>query len=243
MEIKKAHCFFEQSGTFKNEFIKLGIPSEDYDIQNEYGETDNVVDLFVEIKKAYINEESIFDRIKKDDLIIAFFPCIYFCENNNLYFTGQHLCLKDKDLSEKIERIIERSRNRQLYYELILFLVHVCSQRGLRLIIENPYDNNNSYLTNNFIVKPSIIDRNRTLRGDKYRKPTMYYFINCEPTYGCSFTPTPTDEIKTIQRTKGSSKKDVCSRERSEISPIYARNFINDFILGKVQEYTQLSLF
>ena len=30
MEVKKAHCFFEQSGTFKNEFIKLGIPAEDY---------------------------------------------------------------------------------------------------------------------------------------------------------------------------------------------------------------------
>lgn len=30
MEIKgKVHCFFEQSGTFKNEFIKLGIPAED----------------------------------------------------------------------------------------------------------------------------------------------------------------------------------------------------------------------
>ena len=27
----KVHCFFEQSGTFKNEFIKLGIPAEDYD--------------------------------------------------------------------------------------------------------------------------------------------------------------------------------------------------------------------
>ena len=27
MDIKgKVHCFFEQSGTFKNEFIKLGIP-------------------------------------------------------------------------------------------------------------------------------------------------------------------------------------------------------------------------
>ena len=28
--INKVHCFFEQSGTFKNEFIKLGIPAEDY---------------------------------------------------------------------------------------------------------------------------------------------------------------------------------------------------------------------
>ena len=36
MEVKKAHCLFEQSGTFKNEFIKLGIPAEDYDIQDNY---------------------------------------------------------------------------------------------------------------------------------------------------------------------------------------------------------------
>ena len=40
MKINKAHCFFEQSGTFKNEFIKLGIPAEDYDIQNEFGQTE-----------------------------------------------------------------------------------------------------------------------------------------------------------------------------------------------------------
>ena len=47
------HCLFEQSGTFKNEFIKLGIPATDYDIQNNFGETDNVVDLFTEIEKCY----------------------------------------------------------------------------------------------------------------------------------------------------------------------------------------------
>ena len=28
----KVHCLFEQSGTFKNEFKKLGIDAEDYDI-------------------------------------------------------------------------------------------------------------------------------------------------------------------------------------------------------------------
>ena len=56
MEIKgKVHCFFEQSGTFKNEFIKFGIPAEDYDIQNNFGETDHVIDLFGEIDRAYEN--------------------------------------------------------------------------------------------------------------------------------------------------------------------------------------------
>lgn len=50
---RKVHCFFEQSGTFKNEFIKLGYKAEDYDIQNEFNETDNVADLFNEIEKCY----------------------------------------------------------------------------------------------------------------------------------------------------------------------------------------------
>lgn len=49
----KVHCLFEQSGTFKNEFIKLCIPAEDYDIQNNFGQTDHVIDLFQEIEAAY----------------------------------------------------------------------------------------------------------------------------------------------------------------------------------------------
>ena len=52
-QIRKVHCLFEQSGTFKNEFIKLGIPTEDYDIQNNFNQTDHVIDLFAEIEKAY----------------------------------------------------------------------------------------------------------------------------------------------------------------------------------------------
>lgn len=54
-QIKKAHCFFEQSGTFKNEFKKLGIDAEDYDIQNNFNQTDHVIDLFGEIEKEYNN--------------------------------------------------------------------------------------------------------------------------------------------------------------------------------------------
>ena len=50
MRINKAHCLFEQSGTFKREFIKLGIEAEDYDILNNFGETDHVCDLYKEIR-------------------------------------------------------------------------------------------------------------------------------------------------------------------------------------------------
>lgn len=52
-EIRKVHCLFEQSGTFKQEFLKLGISAEDYDIQNNFNQTDHVVDLFAAIEKAY----------------------------------------------------------------------------------------------------------------------------------------------------------------------------------------------
>ena len=59
----KVHCFFEQSGTFKREFIKLGIPAEDYDIQNNFGETDHQDDLFKAIEDAYDGKPSLFDNI------------------------------------------------------------------------------------------------------------------------------------------------------------------------------------
>lgn len=49
----KFHCLFEQSGTFKNEFKKLGFESYDYDILNDYNETDYQIDLFNEINAAY----------------------------------------------------------------------------------------------------------------------------------------------------------------------------------------------
>ena len=59
MEITgKVHCFFEQSGTFKNEFIK------DYDIQNNFEQTDHVTDLFKAIEDAYDGKPSLFDNIR-----------------------------------------------------------------------------------------------------------------------------------------------------------------------------------
>lgn len=72
----KVHCFFEQSGTFKNEFIKLGIPAEDYDIQNNFGETDHQDDLFKAIEDAYEGKPSLFDSIvggKMETLFWRFF--------------------------------------------------------------------------------------------------------------------------------------------------------------------------
>lgn len=85
-DINIVHCFFEQSGVFKNAFKKNNINAFDYDIKNEYKQTDYIIDLFAEIEKAYNKEKSIFDTIMDNDLIFAFFPCIYFCEMNQFFF-------------------------------------------------------------------------------------------------------------------------------------------------------------
>ena len=102
MEITgKVHCFFEQSGTFKNEFIKLGIPAEDYDIQNNFGETDHVVDLFTEIEKAYDCRRSIFDNIRGGGFDNGVFPLYLFlrCQVSILArcsYIGEELVSQEK---------------------------------------------------------------------------------------------------------------------------------------------------
>lgn len=242
MEIKgKVLCFFEQSGTFKNEFIKLGIPAEDYDIQNNFGETDHVIDLFAEIENAYGGGASIFDTMTCNDLIIAFFPCIYFTGSTNpRYYTLENNNYKCLTTEQKIETIIERSENRQAFFKRLIKLVGVCWGNNLRLIIENPYSPLH-YLHNNFFKEPDIFDKDRTMRGDYFTKPTGFWFFNCKPTFGYSFQ-SPKKHLK-IFECKSADKAGLCSEERSMISPDYARNFICDFVIGKTQRHTQLSLF
>jgi hypothetical protein len=236
----KVHCFFEQSGIFKEEFIKLGIPAEDYDIQNNFGVTDHTDDLFLAIENAYAGKPSLFDNITPDDLIIAFFPCTFFCENNQLYFNGHHRNLKRLSKKEKVETILKRSQNRTYFYEIALKMFTVCDIQGLRLIVENPYAPLH-FLVNNFPYQATLIDHNRTLRGDYFNKPTQYWFINCKPTYGNTYQNVTIHKI--ISRGKRGTHVGHCCEDRSLISPDYARNFICDHIIGKTQTHSQLSLF
>lgn len=239
----KVHLLFEQSGVFKNEFKKLGYEAYCYDIQNNFNETDHQIDLFAEIEAAYRGGQSVFDNITKDDLVMAFFPCIYFCDNNVLYFSGTHINYKHWGMNKEqiIAKVLERSQARQYFYELLLKMFAICERNHLRLIFENPYSQTH-YLHNNFPYLPALIDKNRRQRGDFFKKPTQYYFLNCEPTHKRSIQE---DKPKrTICGLTGrSDHSGLCSEDRSMISPDYARNFICDFILGKEQKYTQLSLF
>ena len=225
----KVHCFFEQSGTFKNEFIKLGIPAEDYDIQNNFGETDHVVDLFGHINAAFDGEESLFDNISKDDLVMAFFPCIYFSSLSQMQMSLTEVNKRNMPIEARYEAVIERSRNRQRFLELLIMLMGTCEIRGLRLIVENPWAMQ-TYLKTGFIKQPSLIDNDRTKRGDYFQKPTAFWFINCEPTHGLTYQKDK--EVVRVRDAKPAPRAGLCSEERSMISNDYARNFICDFIQG-----------
>lgn len=257
MEIKgKVHCFFEQSGVFKNEFIKLGIPAEDYDIQDNFGQTDHNIDLFAEIEKAYGGGTSIFDSITCDDLIMAFFPCIYFCDLSTLNMRVGTRIAQGMSIKDAYAKVIEHHHERDYFFGLLQKMFCVAHVRGLRLIFENPY-NGQTYLKQ-VLRNPDIFDHNRMLRGDWFVKPTGYWYLNCEPTRGCTEQNDKKQKLVWKKNKKkaesaekrgihdfaaASSKAGLCSEERSIISSDYARNFICDFILGKKQNIGQLSLF
>lgn len=103
MQVKKAFCLFEQSGTFKNEFRKFGVEAEDYDILNDFGETDHVVDLFEQINCAYNGEPSLFDEIGQDDIALAFFPCTRFEAKIQLGYRGELWQQKNQTEIQKLE--------------------------------------------------------------------------------------------------------------------------------------------
>ena len=246
MEIKgKVHCFFEQSGTFKREFIKLGIPAEDYDIQDNFGETDHTDDLFKAIEDAYDGRPSLFDTIDADkDFIMAFFPCIEFSGVAQMWFSLTQRNLKTWPYKQRIDYMLEKNEKRAYMFGLLYKFCGVCLERGIRMAFENPWAINTYLKQNVFLKPPTIIDNDRTKRGDFYKKPTAYWFFNCEPTNGYSYQQTPKDQIKSVIWQKKAPHAGLCSEERSMISPDYARNFICDFIIGKEQpELKQQDLF
>ena len=224
------HCLFEQSGTFKNAFQKLGIPANDYDILNDFGETDKICDMFLEINEADFGLRSVFDYMTPDHLIIAFFPCIYFNEHNEMYFCGTSYNLRNLSPAAKLRAIIERSDKRQEYYKKVLQLITICEERQLKLVIENPY-NAHHYWRFNFPNYPKVIDMNRTLRGDYFKKPTQYIFVGFQPGTGKSLAKIR--KMEYIEEKPSSPVSGMCSAERSMISPEYAHNFICDFILNE----------
>ena len=225
MQYNNIHLLFEQSGTFKNEFKKLGFKnSYDYDILNDFGETDFQIDLFSEIEKAYSRErESIFDKMTNDDLIFAFFPCTRFEAQIQMHYRGDARQQKNWSDIKKIENALKLHNELNQLYSLLCKLFIVCLNRNLKLIVENPYGGN--YLEKFFPIKPKIVDLDRSENGDFYKKPTQFWFVNIEPNYNLLFEPKIINSnLKKISNTSNKV-------ERSLISYEYANRFIRMYLL------------
>lgn len=174
---------------------------------------------------------------------MAFFPCIEFSSVAQFWYSLSQKNIRTwENDKEKFDYMINKNNKRAYMFGLLYKMCGVAIMRKIRLIFENPWSMNTYLKQNVFLKPPSIIDEDRTRRGDFFSKPTAYWFFNCEPTFGRSFQK-PKEKWGRIIDCKPSGKAGLCSEERSMISPDYARNFIHDFIIGKKQEYTERTLF
>ena len=239
MKPRKVYCFFEQTGTFKNEFKKLGYPAEDYDILNDYGQTDHVCDLFNEIRGGYEGKPSIFDEITSDDLIMAFFPCVRFENQIMLHFRGQSNGMQNWSWQKKMKNCLMLQDELTKMYELVNKLFIICLDRGIKLIVENPFSEEH-YLRRYWRYPPSIIDKDRRNNGDYFKKPTQYWFANCKPENNLVFEPLEDTDFYCSDAIRKATMKDYCKigakdvkSARSKIHPQYANRFIRQYILDE----------
>lgn len=228
MEIKgKAWLLFEQSGAFRDAFIDAGIPAECVDIDNQHGKTDHIVDLFHAINEAYDGRPSFLDRITPDDFVMAFFPCIYFCQFHVIDVRKERFVFKNMSQRHKGEYAIKKLKNTAFFFESLTKLETLAIERGWRMVLENPWT---FTLMQMLWRKPDYIDTDRLTMGDYYHKPTAYWFYNCNPENGEVITKN--NNPLNIEKAKPSDTAGVCSLNRSRISPLYAKNFIHAKILG-----------
>ena len=232
MIIRKVYCLFEQSGTFKKAFRELGIEAEDYDILNDFGETDHQIDLFVEIEKAYNGEPSLFDEIGETDLCLAFFPCTRFQAYNCTNFQGKNTGMRKWNTTQKLEYSRELHAELHKLYDLICKLFIISIRGGWKMIVENPYTQPH-YLTYYFPVEPKVIVKDRHEEGDYYCKPTQFFFVNCEPEQNVVMTP-----MKRVEKVLHVNPSNLhigqsTQVKRSVMHPQFAERFIKTYILTK----------
>jgi hypothetical protein len=180
---------------------------------------------------------SIFDKIDVNDVIIAFFPCTRFEDQILLHFRGDVYQMKNYTLDKKLMCSMKLHEELHKNYMVISKLVMIAIKNNLKLIIENPYAEQH-YLKRYWCVKPKIIDMDRRENGDYFRKPTQYFFINCEPKYNFLLEALPNNRVavkmpirtarKEVWDAVGASDRKTA---RSMIHPDYANRFIRQYLI------------
>lgn len=145
------HLLFEQSGTFKNVLKEKGHQAFDYDILNDFGETDVLIDIFEQIDIEYSNiinntkQDNIFQRIQNDDFIIAFFPCTHFSGLNQFQYKLLIAGKKREINIKSIERLRKRNLERTVFFDKYLKFCLICKTKGIKTIVENPASCSGNY--------------------------------------------------------------------------------------------------
>ena len=100
------------------------------------------------------------------------------------------------------------------------------------MIVENPHMHPH-YLTQYFPIKPKVIDSDRTKNGDHFKKPTQYWFVNCDPEQNVTFEPLEFVQQHTIENARFMDKEMGKNTQvkRSMIHNQYARRFIISHII------------
>ena len=242
----KVWCLFEQSGTFKNVFKEFGYEAYDCDILNDFKQTDFQVDLFLDIWREYemsiiknIDDlpHTIFDKISKDDLVFAFFPCIKFTEKSFLNASCKGFFMRKFNDLKRLEYSRQSINEISRYYTLLCKLCEIAIHKGFKLIIENP-NANMHFLKLYFPFKPTITIKDRSKYGDFYKKPTNFWFFNFKPSYNFIFenieqTSKPICySLTEFKRKKTKQEEHEAQVRRSLISPLFAKRFIMEFILN-----------
>lgn len=239
MEFEKVFCLFEQSGVFKNCFKNLGYEAYDIDLLNNYGEVDYQLDIFKEVDAYFDKKTSIFDKINEGDLIMSFFPCINFTEKFFLNASGKQFAHKKSSLETKIKYSSRKINEMAMFYGYFCKIALIALKKNIKMVVENP--NANLQILKTFFPKePSVIINDRTNFGDKYRKPTAFWFFNCVPSFNYIFENIKNDKKEniTIKKVAQFEKQGFSSdfykkirEQRSIMSPTFADRFIREFVL------------
>jgi hypothetical protein len=168
---------------------------------------------------------------------MAFFPCIRFENQIMLGFRGQQYQQREWSYKQKMIYDMRLLSELKHNYDLVNKMFIICMDKGLKLVMENPYSEEH-FLRRYWCYPPAIIDKDRRESGDYFAKPTQYWFLNCKPKDNLIFEPITYNHLGTAdairlmkkedyEKTGASSKKVA----RSMIHPDYANRFIRRCII------------
>lgn len=180
---------------------------------------------------------------------MAFFPCVRFENQIMLFFRGQAAQMKKWTLIEKMQNCMKLQDELTEMYHLVNMLFIVCMRKKINLVVENPYSEEH-YLRRYWCLPATIIDKDRRDRGDYYKKPTQFWFVNFKPKQNLIFEAQNWNAIEAKDAIRMMTKKDLekCGITadkkvaRSMIHPDYAERFIREFILEKGELYDKTNV-